>query len=430
MILPKKTITIIFSVFSLISFVLYTVSTSIKENSTLNNFTQPTIASEDLGSQLEAVEKRLAELKLKQQELERTIGSEQAKQSKYGAEVANLSAEISLKANKIETLQLDIEKLQLNIEILNFTVKETEAEIQVKEENIEELEEETQDRLIEMYLDMKSYSDTDVIFNPQKSTDFVKNDLYQKSIQEDTNSDLSELDNQRVELQSKQVQLNEDKIQIEKDKSSLDEQKIALEKEKTVLDQTRASLNQKIKESLDFQKQQEFAYDQSSEAEKKLLGEKEYLKQKILEEIGQIPSGSYVLKGTVIGFEGNTGWSTGPHLHFAVAYNGVTQNPCNHVNCGSRSAGQISWPISPAGTITSGYGQRAYDFHPAIDISTGGTGAIVAAHDGWIGYYKDACYDLTWVRCNGGFAYYALICEDRTNCNNGYKTAYWHMKYQ
>jgi len=46
-----------------------------------------------------------------------------------------------------------------------------------------------------------------------------------------------------------------------------------------------------------------------------------------------LSSGQVVPRGTTIAFEGSTGWSTGPHLHFEVRVNGVYKDPCIWLGC-------------------------------------------------------------------------------------------------
>ncbi len=44
-------------------------------------------------------------------------------------------------------------------------------------------------------------------------------------------------------------------------------------------------------------------------------------------------TGQVVPRGTTVAFEGSTGWSTGPHLHFEIRVNGVYKNPCIWLGC-------------------------------------------------------------------------------------------------
>ena len=44
-------------------------------------------------------------------------------------------------------------------------------------------------------------------------------------------------------------------------------------------------------------------------------------------------TGAMVPRGMTVAFEGSTGWSTGPHLHFEIRVNGVYKDPCIWLGC-------------------------------------------------------------------------------------------------
>jgi murein DD-endopeptidase MepM/ murein hydrolase activator NlpD len=44
-------------------------------------------------------------------------------------------------------------------------------------------------------------------------------------------------------------------------------------------------------------------------------------------------SGRVVARGDGVAYEGSTGWSTGPHLHFEIRYQGAYKDPCTWLGC-------------------------------------------------------------------------------------------------
>ena len=58
-----------------------------------------------------------------------------------------------------------------------------------------------------------------------------------------------------------------------------------------------------------------------------------------------VSPGMWVSKGTIIGYSGNTGYSTGPHLHYEVRFLGVTLDPMNFMLWDSSNLN--IWSVEP-----------------------------------------------------------------------------------
>jgi murein DD-endopeptidase MepM/ murein hydrolase activator NlpD len=339
--------------------------------------------------------------------------------------------------SEINEKQASIEELNLQIEVLTTNIADNEKVIAKTESEIKELEVEAQRQLSNMYLNIKTNNTRINMIFADGNADIVKTGLYQKTIQDDTNSSLQQ-------LQDKSAKLLADKTKLEEDKKNVTGDLDEINSEKTELDKKRKDLQAQVnKFSALFQEAQkninnnQDAYKYLSDQEKALQVKVEQLKSTISNGVINVQNGQFVKAGTIIGHEGMSGVATGIHLHFGTRVNGVYVNPCSQLsakqlmntNCGVSNPSLDQWPLRGQIWLTSGYRTDARATHNAIDITTGGSHPIYAAHDGWVVYGNDnACsWYVGSFPCNGKGANYAIICANKTNCNSGLKTEYWHL---
>lgn len=380
-----------------------------------HNFNFEVLVARAEDSESEEKDEEIEELEEKIEEYEKKIAKLKDEEASLQREIDYAESQIGLTETRIQSVEYEIQEKEIQIDELSGEIENLGGRISKLLESIYTQEELLLRRVRARYKSFR-VSPVVIIFGSDNLSEAVQKSEYlrlaerqDRELMGQMNSTKNLYDQQKFLTEVKRDEVEELKRQVEIEKQNLENYKADLDRQK------------KDKEKLleetenDEQKFQALLAQVQSELAAKLFAL-------------DLPYGEgvEVKEGDVIGFMGNTGCSTGPHLHFGYIRNGSTVDPLPYLE-----NGELEWPVDNW-EITQYFGEN-YTFymnnfgipgHDAIDIisTIQWSGApIRAARDGEVYYAQDSKVYCPWI--NNSLGKGAIIDHGDDD-----KTIYWHLQ--
>lgn len=346
-------------------------------------------------------------------ELQRLIKEYQAKITGLQGQERTLKNEITYLDTQIYLTQLEIEEAETEIKLLSEDIGDLSQRLERIASFLEFQEKTFVARARSAYIS-DQLSSFDIILGSENLDEAMRQIKYLKVLEAQDREVLEQIRDIRADYNAQKALLEEKKADVEELKKTVEDKKVALEGQRG----NRAYLLAVTRN--DEQRYQGLLAQVKAEVDsinRALRG-------------GGSPIG-WKKAGDRIAWEGNTGCSTGCHLHFEYRVGGSAPwqstpvNPLPYLNNGT-----LKWPeINP--TIAQWYGDNKWIYkyygypqgHPGIDMYLDCGAPIFAAKRGYATLHRDYMYCYHLGRWTTGWG---VIIDHQ----DGTYTIYWHIQGQ